>query len=99
MIPPTIDISAKIPSRQLHDWHRFDGFIVNFEHISYLGSSVCIVNIEQVKAGWVHFGIFGKFSEKLTFLTIRYVHVRVCIRGYEMLVFRKILPMNDLTNI
>ena len=45
------------------------------------------------------FGIFGKFSGKLTFLTIRYVHVRVCIRGYEMLVFRKILRMNDLTNI
>ena len=31
----------------------------------------------------------AKFSEKLTFLTPRYVHVR--IRGSEMLVFRKIL--------
>ena len=33
----------------------------------------------------------AKFSEKLTFLTPRYVHVCVLIRGLKMLVFRKIL--------
>ena len=32
--------------------NRFGGFIVNFEHISHLYSSVCIVNFEQVNAGW-----------------------------------------------
>ena len=36
---------------------------------------------------------YAKFSEKLTFLTPWYAHVRVRIgvRGLEMLVFRKIL--------
>ena len=34
---------------------------------------------------------YTKFSEKLTFLTPWYAHVRVRIRGLEMLVFRKIL--------
>ena len=34
---------------------------------------------------------YVKFSEKLIFLTLWYTHVRVCIRGLEMLVFRKIL--------
>ena len=34
---------------------------------------------------------YAKLSEKLTFLTPWYVHVRVRIRGLEMLVFRKIL--------
>ena len=32
---------------------RFDGFIVNFEYISHLYSSVSIVNFEHVIAGWV----------------------------------------------
>ena len=31
---------------------RFGVFIVNFEHISHLCSSVSIVNFEQVSAGW-----------------------------------------------
>ena len=30
-------------------------FIVNFEHISHLCSSVSIVNFKQVIAGWVRF--------------------------------------------
>ena len=34
---------------------------------------------------------YAKFSEKLTFLTTSYVHVRVRIGWLEMLVFRKIL--------
>ena len=36
-----------------HQWHRFGVFIVNFEHISHLCSSVSIANFEQVNAGWV----------------------------------------------
>ena len=63
---------------------------------------------------WVHFLIclyfhirilrahplstYAKFSEELTFLTPWYAHVRLPIRGLEMLVFRKILRtyvMND----
>ena len=47
------------PSRQLHvqsynrrQWRRFGGFIVNFEHISHLCSSISVVNFEQVNAGW-----------------------------------------------
>ena len=42
---------------------------------------------------------YAKFSEKLTFLTPGYAHIRVRISGLEMLVFRKILRtylMNDL---
>ena len=31
---------------------RFGAFIVNFEHISHLCSSVSIVNFEHVIAGW-----------------------------------------------
>ena len=34
-------------------WCRFGGFIVNFEHISHLCSSVSIVNFEHLVAGWV----------------------------------------------
>ena len=34
---------------------------------------------------------YAKFSEKLTFLTPLYAHVRVRIRGLEMLVSRKML--------
>ena len=37
------------------------------------------------------FSTCAKFSEKLTLLTPWYTHVRVRIRGIEMLVFRKIL--------
>ena len=31
---------------------RFGGFIVNFEHISHIFSSVSIVNFEHVITGW-----------------------------------------------
>ena len=36
-----------------HQWRRFGGFIINFEHISHLCSSVSIFNFEHVIAGWV----------------------------------------------
>ena len=36
-----------------HQWRRFGGFIVNFEHISYLCSSVSIAKFQHVIAGWV----------------------------------------------
>ena len=47
------------------------------------------------------FSIYAKFSEKLTFLTPWYAHVRVRIRGLEILIFRKILRthlMDDQLN-
>ena len=31
---------------------RFGSFIVNFEHVSQLCSTLSIVNFEQVNAGW-----------------------------------------------
>ena len=34
-------------------WHGFSVFIVNFEHISHLYSSVSIVDFEDVIASWV----------------------------------------------
>ena len=37
------------------------------------------------------FSMYTKISKKLTFLTTRYAHVYVQIKGFEMLVFRKIL--------
>ena len=37
------------------------------------------------------FSMFAKFSGKLTFLKLWYAHVHVRIRGWEMLVLRKIL--------
>ena len=43
-------LTIKPPKRR--QWRRFGGFIVNFEHISQLCSSVSIVNFEQVNAGW-----------------------------------------------
>ena len=44
-------LTIKPPKRR--QWRHFGGFIVNFEHISHLRSSVSIVNFEQVNAGWV----------------------------------------------
>ena len=38
-------------------WRRFDVFIVNFEHISHVCSSVYIVNFEQVNADWYDIAI------------------------------------------
>ena len=42
-------LTIKPPKRR---WRRFGGFIVNFENISHLCSSVSIANFEQVNAGW-----------------------------------------------
>ena len=44
-------LTIKTPKRR--QWHRFGVFIVNFEHISHLCSSVSIANFEHVNAGWV----------------------------------------------
>ena len=44
-------LTIKIPER--HQWRRFEIFIVNFEHISYLGSSIFIVNFEHLIAGYI----------------------------------------------
>ena len=45
-------LTIKTPKRR--QWRRFGVFIVNFEHISHLCSSVSIVNFEQVNADWVY---------------------------------------------
>ena len=42
-------LTIKLPKRR---WRRFGSFIVNFEHISHLCSSVSIFNFEHVIAGW-----------------------------------------------
>ena len=42
-------LTIKTPKR--HHWGRYVNFIVNFEQISHLFSSVSIVNFEQVNAG------------------------------------------------
>ena len=42
-----------IKTPKQRQWRRFGVFIVNFEHISHLCSSVSIVNFEHVIAGWV----------------------------------------------
>ena len=34
-------------------WRGFGFFIVNFEHISHLFSSVSIVNFEQINNDWI----------------------------------------------
>ena len=43
-------LTIKPPKRR--HWRRFGGFIVNFEHISHLCSTVSIVNFEHVIADW-----------------------------------------------
>ena len=40
-----------MPKRR--QWRRFGGFIVNFEHILHLCSSVSIVDFEHVIDDWV----------------------------------------------
>ena len=44
-------LTVKTPKQR--QWCRFGVFIVNFEHILHLSSSVSIVNFEYVIAGWV----------------------------------------------
>ena len=43
-------LTIKTPERR--QWRRSGVFIVNFEHISHLFSSVSIVNFQHVNAGW-----------------------------------------------
>ena len=43
-------LTIKTPKRR--QWRRFGVFIVNFEHVSHLCSSVSIVNFGQVNASW-----------------------------------------------
>ena len=43
-------LTIKPPKRR--HWRRFGGFIVNFEHISHLCSTVSIVSFKHVVAGW-----------------------------------------------
>ena len=41
------------PLKKFYIWLRSGVFIVNFEHISHLSSSLSIVNFEHVIVGWV----------------------------------------------
>ena len=43
-------LTIKTPKRR--HWRCFGVFIVNFEHISHLCSSVSVVNFELVNVGW-----------------------------------------------
>ena len=43
-------LTIKPPKRR--QWRRFGDFIVNFEHISHLCSSVSFLAVEHVIAGW-----------------------------------------------
>ena len=45
-------LTVKTPKRR--QWRHFVVFIVNFEHISHLFSSVSIANFEHVIAGWLY---------------------------------------------
>ena len=44
-------LTIKPPKR--HQRRRFDGFIVNFEHISHLCSSVSVAKFQHVIVSWV----------------------------------------------
>ena len=66
-------LTIKTPKRRRR---RFGVFIVNFEHISHLCSSVSIVNFERVNAGWGYLIIALRFLIKrflnLIFFSISY---------------------------
>ena len=64
----------------------------------YYANLVSSTFLESMESGDEHvwnqcfvLSTYAKFSEKLTFLSPRYAHARVRIRGVEMLVFRNIL--------
>ena len=46
-------LTTKTPKRR--HCRRFGGFIVDFEHISQLCSSISVVNFEQVNDNWEQF--------------------------------------------
>ena len=48
-------LTIETPQQRCGAWRRFGVFIVNFEHISQLCSSVPTVNFEHVIAEWVIF--------------------------------------------
>ena len=72
-------------------WEEFQkDIIVIFKELNEQLSWVGV--IYYGKMVWGHpLSTYAKFSEKPTFLTTWYAHVRVRIRRLEMLVFRKIL--------
>ena len=60
----------------------------------WLWKSKCLLRLNILAKSFIGghpLSTYAKFSEKLTFLTSWYAHVRVRIKGLEMLVFRKIL--------
>ena len=62
-----LKLTIKPPKR--HHWRPFGGFIVNFEDILHLCSSVSIVNFEKVNAGW------DALSEILSLISVTLSHI------------------------
>ena len=76
-------LTIKTPKQR--QWGRFGVFIVNFEIISHLCSSVSIVNFEYVIAGWdSHFGeVFGVKTR--TFGSSLSLKDSICIQVWKSL--------------
>ena len=55
--------------------HRFGGFILNFEHISHLCSSISIANFGHAIAGWE--GIF-------TNSPMKWSKTEIALRSYQL---------------
>ena len=71
LIEQRCEICSKLtikPPKQ-RQWRCFGGFIVNFEHISHLCSSVPIVNFEHVIAGRVEFVLKNFYNPCCLFQT------------------------------
>ena len=52
--------------KSVRQWRCSDVFIINFEHISHLFSSVSIVEFEQVNVSWVTMGMEFATINKLS---------------------------------
>ena len=65
---------------------------VTYRHINTKIILVATNQLFQVNGlGGHSLSTYAKFNEKLIFLTPSYAHVRVHVRGVEIIVFRKIL--------
>ena len=76
------DICSKVTIKTLkrRQWRRFGVFIINFEHISHLCSSVSIVNFEHVIAGWDFLRKINKIMEQ----PLYFINVNVKLTRTQM---------------
>ena len=65
--------------------------MMNRVGLGRMNQALLLVNVLFVEVQGHPSSTCAKLSEKLTFLTPWYAPVRMCIRGLEMLVFRKVL--------